>query len=136
MNLRKHWKTASPADRIILLIYILAFSGATFNHVSDLVEFGLFPYSEMYGVPAFMNIYWTSLTLLDPLAILVLLLHVRRGCILYLAIMLSDVAVNIYAEIKFWKQPLTESYGLILQVAFLLFLLLTVARFLKKRPGS
>ncbi|MFZ5940358.1 MAG: hypothetical protein ACOYXB_07270 [Bacteroidota bacterium] len=132
MNIRVTWKESSPADRIILVIYILAFAGATFNHVSDLVEFGFFPYSAMYGVPAFMNIYWTALTLLDPLAILVLLLHVRRGCLFYLAIMLSDVTINLFAEIKYWKQPLTESYGLILQVAFLLFLLFTFSRFMKK----
>jgi hypothetical protein len=78
-----------------------------------------------------MNIYWTSLTILDPIAILLLLLSVEIGCMFYLAIMFSDVAINIYANIVYWKQPLIQSYRLILQTAFLLFLAITIGRIYK-----
>ncbi len=131
MKLKAVWKSARTADRIIILIYILAFTGASYNHIADLARHGLFPYTSLFGVPPALNIYWTSLTLLDPLAILLLFLRPRAGCLFYLLIMLTDVPINIYANMVYWEQPLFESPGLIMQIAFLLFLLLTVGRIMK-----
>jgi len=131
MKLKAVWKSARTADRIIILIYILAFAGACYNHTADLARHGLFPYNSLFGVPQALNIYWTSLTILDPLAILLLFFRPRAGCLLYLLIMLTDVPINIYADMVYWKQPLPESPGLLMQIAFLLFLLLSVGRIMK-----
>lgn len=44
-----------------------------------------------------MNVYWTALAVLDPLAAVLLIRARRAGLALALAIMVSDVAVNSYA---------------------------------------
>jgi len=33
--------------KILLIIYLLSFLGATYNHVMDLIKFGLFPYQRL-----------------------------------------------------------------------------------------
>jgi hypothetical protein len=136
MNIENIWKQSNMLTKIILGIYVIAFLGATFNHVSDLVRGGLFPYTVWWGVPLCLNVYWTSLTILDPLAIVLLLGRVRIGCVCYLLIMISDVAINIYADIVYWKQPLLQSHGLMLQTGFLVFLILTVGKIWNAARGA
>jgi len=131
MTIKEIWIKAKTLDKIILCIYIFAFIGATYNHINDLIRGGLFPYTKWWNVPLLMNIYWTLLTILDPVAIILLLMSSYIGCIFYIIIMTTDVAINLYANIVYWKQPLIQSYGLIMQTAFLIFILATVGRILK-----
>ena len=88
------------------MVFILAFAGATYNHVLDIVRGGLFPYTKWCDAPEIINFYWTGLTLLDPLAVILLQFNVRAGYILALGIMLTDVPINIYAGKHFWQLPL------------------------------
>lgn len=55
-----------------------------------------------------MNVYWTALTALDPLAAVLLILRRPVGLALGAAIIVSDVAINSYAL-----------YGLALPFGFL-----------------
>ena len=64
-------------DALIPVTFILALGVATGNHVLDIVRGGLFPYTRWYGASESLNVFWTSLTLLDPLAVLALFYHVR-----------------------------------------------------------
>jgi hypothetical protein len=128
MTIKNAWRQATAFDRAIIIVYVIAFTGATVNHIADLVRGGLFPYSRWWGVPPLMNAFWTSLTILDPAAIVALLVCAEVGCVLYLAVMISDVACNVYAEIVYWKQPVLQSAGLMLQAGFLIFLLFTIGR--------
>ena len=119
------WKRGSLFDRLTLIAYSVAFLGATYNHLSDLARLGWLGYSAAWGVPFEMNLYWTSLTAIDPISIMLLVLSVKAGIIAYLTVMVSDVAVNWIAYAYYWDQPLSQSYGVLMQTGFLLFLVIT-----------
>lgn len=79
------------------------------------------------GAPMFTRAYWTSLTVLDPLAAVLLLLRPGVGVLLTLGIIASDVAHNTWlmwsgATVSRWSSMYVS------QVAFILFVLLTVSR--------
>lgn len=115
-------------DSAILIIFILAFAGATYNHVMDLVSGGLFPYTKRWGTPESFNLFWTSLTVLDPLAIVLLIFNIRIGYVFGIAIMLADVPINLYANTYYWSLAIHDNYSLLIQMAFLVFLLSTAPR--------
>lgn len=125
MTIKKIWQKAGIHVKLILIIYVLSFLGATYNHITDIAKYGWFPYTGIWGVPESMNIYWTLLTFLDPIAIIVLLFSIKTGLGFYFFVMISDVTVNLLANTFYWKQPFFQSYGLILQISFLIFLTLT-----------
>jgi hypothetical protein len=123
-------------DSVILFVFILAFAGATYNHVMDLVHEGLFPYTNMWGTPDVFNLYWTSLSILDPLAIALLIKDIRAGYVLALCIMLTDVPINLYANVNYWSLEIHKNYFLLMQIAFLVFLLSTTRRIWKLSQNS
>lgn len=98
MRINQFTKKNRRLDSAILIAFVLAFTVATFNHVMDIMRGGLFPYSKWYGASESLNFYWTSLTLLDPLAIVLLIYNVRAGYILAFCIMLTDVPINYRAK--------------------------------------
>lgn len=105
--------------RAIQLVWIAGFLIGTVTHVLELVAGGV----ETYGdFPPTLRVFWVSLTLLDPLAALLLLLKRRAGIALGLAIILSDIAVN-------WAVFLTigghSLFGVVTQSVFAVFLLAT-----------
>ena len=114
---------------IVPAIYILALLAGTFTHLRDIAEFGFLPY---VNAPLPLNIYWTSLTFLDPLAIALLLRRLRWGVLLTLAIMLTNVPVNFWASLYVWEVPPLSNVSLLLQTAFLAFVLLTAPRLLRR----
>lgn len=87
--------------KILFIIYLLSFLGATYNHAMDLFTYGLFPYQRLNtSVPLWLNIYWTVLTLIDPLAMALLLYCIDIGLVLYGVVIISDVYINLNS-IKF-----------------------------------
>lgn len=99
----------------------------TLNHIcADVVQGVLWDYG--YGPSAYLasRVFWGALTLLDPLAALLLFIKPRAGILLTAAIMLVDVAHNTYYVAM--KQQWLESFYLS-QVAFLVavFLLAPIA---------
>ena len=115
-------------DSAMLVVFFMAFTGATYNHVTDMVRGGLFPYAKWYGVPEPFNWYWTSLTVLDPLAVVALWFNVRVGYMAAFSIMLTDVPINGYVNARYWMLPLYENPSLVMQTAFLAFLMVTARR--------
>lgn len=81
-------------NKVVLTIWItgLVVGGAT--HVFDNIYFGLLPYRF---APDWLNIYWSSLGLLDFLAVLLLWKKRKLGILLTIAIMVSNVAINSLA---------------------------------------
>jgi hypothetical protein len=75
-----------------IFLYMGAFAVATFCHVFDIVRGGWLPYTK-YALG--LNVFWTSLTFLDPLAIVLLWYRRRVGVGLALLIITVDVAVNL-----------------------------------------
>jgi hypothetical protein len=76
---------------LLLLSFCLAIGGAT--HVFDIASGGLLPYRF---APLPINAFWSSLAVIDFVAILLLWTHRNLGLLTALGIMLMDVAVNSY----------------------------------------
>lgn len=112
--MRRHG-SMTLAQAATLAVYLAAFAVAAFFHLSDIVRWGWLPYDH---APRWINVFWTSLTLFDPLVIALLVTGRRRlGLSLAALVMIADVAVNSYAffVLDFSASPAS----LLLQCAFL-----------------
>jgi len=58
---------------------------------------GFLPYKTQ---PLWANIYWTSLSLADPLTIVLLILNINIGLLAYALVIISDVIINLYFTIS------------------------------------
>lgn len=81
-------------ERVVVGVIVVGFVIGTSTHMLQFVNRGWVVFA---AAPIWMNVYWTLLTFLDPLAAILLLRARRAGLILAVAIMLSDVAVNSHA---------------------------------------
>jgi hypothetical protein len=114
----------TKASLALRIIYALCLAGATFVHVAIHLQYGLLLGAlETEGFPLASRLFWSSLTLLDPLAVLLLFIRPRVGLVLTTAIIVSDVAHNSWivyrtggtSDPKYWAQ-----------IGFLVFVLATV----------
>lgn len=80
-------------ERTAVAVLVAGFAIGTATHTLQLVTRGWVVFED---APTWMNAYWTLLTFLDPLAILLLLTSRRAGLALGLAIMASNVTINSY----------------------------------------
>lgn len=112
--------------KAFLILYIISFIGASYNHSMDLIKYGLFPYQRInQNVSLALNIYWTLLTVFDPLAIVLLYINIDLGLMLFGLIIISDVVIN-YSYIisnSGWLGWL--NFGQLCQLGFLIFYLCT-----------
>jgi len=110
-------------QRAILAIYVCAFGVGTACHVLDILRGGWLPYrTHALG----LNLFWTALTFLDPLAILLLLYRRRAGLCLAVLIMLVDVGVNLGVGLdEYNRSSRFTMWGLYTQIPFAVFLWLT-----------
>lgn len=92
-------------ERITIGVLVAGFAVGTVTHTLHLVTIGWIVFDD---APTWMNVYWTTLTALDPLAAVLLIRRPPVGRALGAAIILSDVAINSYAL-----------YGLALPFGFL-----------------
>lgn len=101
---------------IAKIIWSVGFLIGTTTHSLDLFHGGWLPYDFM---PMGFNIYWTSLTLFDPLAALLIWVRERWGIVLGMAIMASNVTVNGYTAFIAGNEAFY--FSLALQTAFAAF---------------
>ena len=80
--------------RTVVVLLVAGLAAGTCSHVENLVRLGLIPLPDQ---PLAFNFFWTSLTLLDPLGALLLIVRPRVGILLTVAIMTADVTVNTIA---------------------------------------
>ncbi|MBM4333065.1 MAG: hypothetical protein FJ117_17925 [Deltaproteobacteria bacterium] len=119
--------------RGIFAVYAIGFLYGTKNHIEDIVHDGLLGYTY---VPLPVNIYWTLLTLLDPLAIILLIFLPFWGLALSVWIMATDIAVNVSVTLYYYLQTGLLSNGrLCLQIAFGLFVFITAPIARKRIKG-
>jgi hypothetical protein len=112
--------------KCVLLIYVLAFICAFYNHTSDLIKYGLFPYQNIdIHVKPWLNIFWTSLTIIDPLAIVILFFNIKYGINVFLLVIVVDVIVNYSFIIQNYGIWSWINYGQICQLLFMIFVLAT-----------
>jgi len=119
----RKWRDYPKAVKVLFAVYALCFLWGTKNHVVDLWHGGFLPYTY---APLAFNIYWTSLTLLDPLAVFLLFVLPYHGMVLAVAIMVSDIAVNLYAAYVLFPATMMPDTTLLSQIAFGIFLFVTV----------
>jgi hypothetical protein len=118
--------TVSRARHHAVLVYVSAFAVATLCHVFDIVRGGWLPYTQ-YALG--LNVFWTSLTFLDPLAIALLLHRRRKGLCLALLIITVDVAVNLTVGIgEFIQSGRFTFWGLATQIPVGVFMWWTAPR--------
>ena len=92
MDAPRKWTRSYPLGvRLVLLIYIVAFAIGTTTHLDSILHGWWFPRHPL------LNAYWTSLALVDPLTIILLLRAPRLGLPLALVVMVTDVAINSVA---------------------------------------
>jgi hypothetical protein len=114
-------KRESPwrLDHTLRVLMVGALSIGTCTHVENCWRAGYLPLPRQ---PFVFNLYWTSLTLFDPLAAVLLVLRPRAGLVMSAIIMLSDIAINAYAfrpsgalsmEWPFWLQVTFASFLLV-----------------------
>lgn len=85
------WLTSSSRSvKVLLGVYSLGFLAGTYTHAQSILAHGFLA----TPVPLVIGAYWDVLTLLDPLAVVLLWWRPRVGLWLAGAIMASDLAVN------------------------------------------
>lgn len=77
--------------RIIVGIWAIGFIVGTTTHTIDLVTGGFNVYA---GFPEPVRWFWISLTVLDPLVVILLILRSRAAVPLAVLVMVADLAVN------------------------------------------
>ena len=132
-NPRPKWRNYTGLVKIFFVIYMLCLLWGTKNHIIDIWNGGFLPYTY---APMGFNVYWTSLTFLDPLAIILLCFLPYYGLVLAVFIMVSDIAVNLYATYTFCNSDIFSDGTLQAQILFGIFLFLTVPIAWKKLAKS
>lgn len=82
---------AGRLTRAARWLWVAGFGVGACTHVLDLVAGGAQVYA---GFPTAVRVFWVSLTVLDPLAVVLVLRRRRAGVALGVAVMVADVAVN------------------------------------------
>ncbi|MET9861751.1 hypothetical protein ABZY93_20990 [Streptomyces smyrnaeus] len=101
-------------------------------HLLDLLRHGLHPYD---WAPTWLNLYWSSLVVLDPLAAVLLFRGKRRSADLACAIMATDLAANWYAVYGIQHSDFLAQPGLQRLTAFGAFVLVCTP-FLRKHLSA
>ncbi|WP_157489879.1 hypothetical protein [Frigoribacterium sp. Leaf44] len=104
---------------VIAALWMLGFSVGTVTHLSEVIAAGAGVYDNA-SEP--VRRFWISLTVVDPVIVVLLLAKLRAGVLAGVATMVADVTVNWLAASA---QPALAGPGLVTQPVFLLFLLLT-----------
>lgn len=116
--------------RGIQIVWAAGFLVGATSHILDLAAGGVVTYA---GFPPAPRAFWVSLTLVDPLAVVLVLLRRRAGVLLGLAIILSDITVNWTVYFTVGGNPL---YGVVNQSVFAAILLATAVPLWRWMPSG
>ena len=81
-------------ERLVISLLVAGFTIGTITHTLLVINVGWIVFDD---APVWMNVYWTALTVLDPLAAILLIWRRQTGLILAATIIVSDVAINSHA---------------------------------------
>ncbi len=107
------------AARVFRVLWIVGFLIGTSTHVADIVIGGINTYAEF---PVALRLFWLSLTVLDSLVVVLLMMRRRSGIVLGLVVILTDISVNWTVYLTIGGNPL---FGVINQTAFAILLVST-----------
>lgn len=125
---RRRWRAVPRSIRLVVAVQVVVLGYGGVVHVVQLATGGWPPYR---WAPTWLAIYFTSLTVLDPLA--ASLMWARRTIGLYLAsfVLVTDAAANGYSVYGLSGAPATARIS---QAIVSLLALATVITFLRIRP--
>ena len=115
--------------KILLFFYIIGFAVGTSTHTMELINGGFLPYDS---VPLWKNLYWTSLTLFDFLAIILILKSIIPALVISNVIIVSDVIINSSGIRLSELGSYTDNYKLIMQIVFCFYVLITTPIILRQ----
>ncbi len=99
----------------ITTVYAICFAIGVLSHAKDFALYGARPYDV---APLPIEVFWSSLILIDALMVVILLSrHKRLGCYIALLVMMADVSINTYALLSLNIESLAGP--LVLQSIFL-----------------
>ena len=104
---------------LIVAVWVIGFGIGSATHLYEVIAAGQDVYSN---APQPVRWFWLSLTLVDPVIIVLLLARRQAGIFLGLTVMIVDVTVNWSSAIF---TPALAGPGLVTQPVFLLILLVT-----------
>lgn len=105
---------------LIRLIYAICLAGASLNHAKIVAAHGLdWNYG---GLPAFICVFWTALTFLDALAVILLMVKPMHGLGLATAIIVCDVVINAWVGVTYGF----DVASFIAQALFMVFVMSTI----------
>ncbi|MFF5971026.1 hypothetical protein ACFY7C_05805 [Streptomyces sp. NPDC012769] len=111
------------AVRLVVAVWVAGLLVGTVTHLGDLLTEGPFAHREF--APAWLDLYWSSLAVVDPLAAVLLLRGRRVGVDLLLAVLATDLAADAYAVLVLLDGSPAGTGGLGRVLAFGLFVLVT-----------
>jgi hypothetical protein len=82
---------SARALRVFQVMWVIGFLVGTTTHTADLILGGLDVYS---GFPPGVRLFWVTLTVLDPVTAVLIILRRRSGIVLGSAVIIADIAVN------------------------------------------
>ena len=113
-------QTVRNRSFVIRLIYAICLAGASFNHARTVTAHGLdWNYG---GLPVFVCVFWTALTFVDALAVVLLMTKPLLGLGLTTAIIVCDVVINSWVGMNYSFDVASFSA----QALFLVFVISTV----------
>jgi hypothetical protein len=95
-RLRSVWADLPRWARWVLAVYLIGFAQGTGAHVRDLARGGIHAYSAL--PQAWIQVFFVSLVVLDPLVVVLVALVRRAGIWLAAGAMVLDVAANWVAN--------------------------------------
>ncbi len=96
------WVDAPRRVRVVAAATVLLLAYGTVVHVVQLLAAGLAPYPEL---PGWLRGYFIALTVLDPLAAVLLARARRTGVVLAVAVLVTDAAANGWANLALDASP-------------------------------
>jgi hypothetical protein len=128
-------------SRIIRGIWAICLLLAGFNHARILVQHGLF--WDYYGASTASALYWSSLTIIDPLVVALLVVRPRVGVPATVVVIATNVMHNLVATVRYvphgaFFEYVTSSWQMVSQIGFLFFVVATwrmAARGIRKANG-
>lgn len=92
----RRWAGAPRWVRVVVIATVCVFTYGGIVHLGDLL--GVRPGGPGPSTPTWLLVYFTSLTVFDPLTALLLALRRIEGLLLGCAVLASDAAANGYAN--------------------------------------
>lgn len=130
------WHKLSESVAFIRAILIIAFSIGTITHIVDIVRLGFLGYSDLRGVSFPLNLFWTSLVVVDPMVVLMLVYRKDVGVLAALVVLVVVVSVNFHFISTILNESVAEVPSFALQASALLFAVVAVPRILVEKAGS